>query len=310
MILVAQSEAFKQENILAEKLHGLDQQMERKGDKNNSKEWNSGGDQLRLRWMIYLMVLADAAESVRDAIGFEYYLASSIGWTKSSILWAEIRESSLTGLKLVQEMTDKLRDRNWKLRFEHLGGLLASISSLLSGRRVTCEYLRSELEGKWNWIDPRAIEVFSRMRLKLRKVARWTLVLENIDAYRGEGMGDVIFGKPFLREVGIKARRFEGMITIYNGGDEVTYQMVRSHPRFKHHTNEQCNKIPPLLKVSEKDEMNGISHAYQKLKGFYKGVLNLGPDYIQDERTEEWLTRGHISVHEMGIKMKLKKSLT
>ncbi|GKD89076.1 putative ribonuclease H-like domain-containing protein, partial [Tanacetum coccineum] len=48
----------------------------------NSKEWNSGDDQLRLRWMIYLMVLADAAESVSDAIGFEYYLTSSSGWTK------------------------------------------------------------------------------------------------------------------------------------------------------------------------------------------------------------------------------------
>ncbi|GJR55982.1 putative reverse transcriptase domain-containing protein [Tanacetum coccineum] len=124
-------------------------------------------------------------------------------------------------------------------------------------------------------------------------------VLENMDAYRDEGMGDVIFGEPFLREVGIKTRRFEGMITIYNGDDEVTYQMVRSHPRFKNHTNEQCNKIPPLLKVSEEDKMNGISHSYQKLKGFYKGVLNLGPDYIRDAKMEEWLTRGHISVHEM-----------
>ncbi|GJY38162.1 putative reverse transcriptase domain-containing protein [Tanacetum coccineum] len=73
-------------------------------------------------------------------------------------------------------------------------------------------------------------------------------VLENMDAYRDEGMGDVIFGEPFLREVRIKTRRFEGMITIYNGDDEVTYQMVRSYPRFKHHTNEQCSKIPPLLK--------------------------------------------------------------
>ncbi|GJR23556.1 homeodomain-like protein [Tanacetum coccineum] len=123
-------------------------------------------------------------------------------------------------------------------------------------------------------------------------------VLENIDAYRDEGMGDVIFGKPFLRDVGIKTRRFEGMITIYNGNDEVTYQMTRSHPRFKYHTNEQCNKIPPLLKVSEEDKMNGISHPYQKLKGFYKGVLNLGPDYIRDAKIEEWLIRGHISVHE------------
>ncbi|GKD87334.1 hypothetical protein Tco_1358488 [Tanacetum coccineum] len=120
-----------------------------------------------------------------------------------------------------------------------------------------------------------------------------------MDAYRDEGMGDVIFGELFFREVRIKTRRFEGMITIYNGNDEVTYQIVRSHPRFKHHTNEQCNKIPPLLKVSEEDKMNGISHPYQKLKGFYKGVLNLGPDYIRDAKMEEWLTRGHISVHEM-----------
>ncbi|GJW79624.1 homeodomain-like protein [Tanacetum coccineum] len=124
-------------------------------------------------------------------------------------------------------------------------------------------------------------------------------VLENMDAYRDDGMGDVIFGEPFLREVGIKTKWFEGMITIYNGNDEVTYQMMRSHSRFKHHTNEQCNKIPPLLKVSKEDKMNGISHPYQKLKGFYKGVLNLGPDYIHDAKMEEWLTRGHISVYEI-----------
>ncbi|GJV51543.1 putative reverse transcriptase domain-containing protein [Tanacetum coccineum] len=124
-------------------------------------------------------------------------------------------------------------------------------------------------------------------------------VLEDLNAYRDAGIGDVIFGEPFFREAGINARRFDGMITIYNGNDEVTYQMVRSHPRFKHHTNEQCNKIPPLLKISEKDKMDRMSHSYQKLKGFYKGVLNLGPEYVQDENMEEWLTRRHISVHEM-----------
>ncbi|GJS30511.1 hypothetical protein Tco_0491131 [Tanacetum coccineum] len=42
------------------------------------------------------------------------------------------------------------------------------------------------------------------------------IVLEDMDAYRNEGMGDVIFGEPFLREVGINAKRFEGMITIHN----------------------------------------------------------------------------------------------
>ncbi|GJY33369.1 putative reverse transcriptase domain-containing protein [Tanacetum coccineum] len=91
-------------------------------------------------------------------------------------------------------------------------------------------------------------------------------VLEDMDAYRDDGMGDVIFGEPFLRKVRINAKRFEGIITIHNGNEEVTYQMTRSHPRFKHYTNKQCNKIPPLLKVSEEDKINGISHSYQKLR--------------------------------------------
>ncbi|GJW81954.1 hypothetical protein Tco_0145929 [Tanacetum coccineum] len=64
MILAAQSEEFKQENgmmrtVVMDEAHAS-----------------------RFRWMIYLVVLADAAESVSDAIRFEYCLASSSGWTK------------------------------------------------------------------------------------------------------------------------------------------------------------------------------------------------------------------------------------
>ncbi|GJU97986.1 hypothetical protein Tco_1327257 [Tanacetum coccineum] len=51
----------------------------------------------RLRWTIYPVLLADAAESVRDAIGFE-----------SPVLWAEIGESSLIGPELVPETIDKV----------------------------------------------------------------------------------------------------------------------------------------------------------------------------------------------------------
>ncbi|GKA63709.1 hypothetical protein Tco_0763315, partial [Tanacetum coccineum] len=102
-------------------------------------------------------------------------------------------------------------------------------------------------------------------------------ILEDMDAYRDEGMGDVIVGELFLREVGIKAKWFEGIITLYKSDDE----------------------NPTIIKGERKDEKNEISHAYQKLKGFYKGALNLGPDYIQNAKTEEWLTRGDISVHEM-----------
>ncbi|GJU33945.1 hypothetical protein Tco_1182299 [Tanacetum coccineum] len=51
--------------------------------------------------------------------------------------------------------------------------------------------------------------------------------------------------------------------------------------------------------VSAHDKLHGILHPYQKLKRFYKGVLNLGPEYIRDAKIEELLTRGHVSIHEM-----------
>ncbi|GJY65400.1 homeodomain-like protein [Tanacetum coccineum] len=124
-------------------------------------------------------------------------------------------------------------------------------------------------------------------------------VVEDMDPYLDEGIGEVVVGERFCKVSCVETRRFDGIITIHDKDESVTYQMVRSIPRFKRLTNKQCNKIPPILRVSEKDKMNGISHSYQKLKGFYKGVLNLEPDFIRDPKMEEWLTHGNISVHEM-----------
>ncbi|GJU64114.1 homeodomain-like protein [Tanacetum coccineum] len=92
-------------------------------------------------------------------------------------------------------------------------------------------------------------------------------VIEDMDHYRDEEMGDVIAGKEFCKEIGVKI------------------------------TNVQCNKIKPLLKVYARDVMDGISHPYQKLKKLYNGVLNLGQEYIKDKKFKEWLTRTETGMH-------------
>ncbi|GKD42620.1 hypothetical protein Tco_1267265, partial [Tanacetum coccineum] len=90
----------------------------------NSKEWNSSGDQLKLRWVIYLVVLADVTEKTLEDImracvidfGGSYHLSIRCApfealygrKCRSPVLWVEIGESSLTGLGLVQETTDKV----------------------------------------------------------------------------------------------------------------------------------------------------------------------------------------------------------
>ncbi|GJX37391.1 hypothetical protein Tco_0250694 [Tanacetum coccineum] len=91
MILTTQSEAFKKENVplvgsKMDEAHASSLRYLSENEKespwilslnfqdqnNNSKEWNSGDDELKLRWMIYLVVLADAAES----LSFEHLVCS------------------------------------------------------------------------------------------------------------------------------------------------------------------------------------------------------------------------------------------
>ncbi|GJV01369.1 hypothetical protein Tco_1334938 [Tanacetum coccineum] len=94
-------------------------------------------------------------------------------------------------------------------------------------------------------------------------------VLEDTDPYLDEGIGNIVVGEPFCKASCAEASWFDGIITIHDEDDCVTYQIVRSNPRFKHLTNEQCNRIPPLLKVSpygvsrprwkEIDNVGGVS---------------------------------------------------
>ncbi|GJV22505.1 putative reverse transcriptase domain-containing protein [Tanacetum coccineum] len=132
MILATQSEAFKQENILSERLHGLDQQMERKGDESSDKTYYNLGDMYwwpRVEKDIATYVsnsdrqsermiptLEDIMRACVIDFGGSYHLSIRCApfealygrKCRSPILWAEIRESSLIGPELVLEMTYKV----------------------------------------------------------------------------------------------------------------------------------------------------------------------------------------------------------
>ncbi|GJU85335.1 hypothetical protein Tco_1292881 [Tanacetum coccineum] len=102
--------------------------------------------------------------------------------------------------------------------------------------------------------------------VKTNEYPFYFVVVENMDAYHDDGMGDIIIGRPFCRKACVKARQFDEMVTIYKGNDSVTYQMARSHSRLKHLTNAQCNKMRPLLKVSAQYELKGNSQVKDNKK--------------------------------------------
>nr|GEW03863.1 hypothetical protein [Tanacetum cinerariifolium]GEW09124.1 hypothetical protein [Tanacetum cinerariifolium] len=59
------------------------------------------------------------------------------------------------------------------------------------------------------------------------------IVVEYMDGYQDQDMGDIILREPFCKALCVEARMFDGLITIHNDSDNMTYQMARSHPRFK-----------------------------------------------------------------------------
>ncbi|GJV10504.1 gag-pol polyprotein [Tanacetum coccineum] len=158
-----------------------------------------------------------------------------------------------------------------------------------------------EGEDKFEYKRKNVVRAFMDVPIFVRNFSVVThfVVVENMDGYRDQDIGDVIFREPLCKASCVEARRFDGVITIHNGNDNVTYQMAQSHPRFKHLYKCPMQQDQAIIKVSMHDKLNGISHPYHKLKSFYRGVLNLGAEYVRDAKIEEWLTRGHISVHEM-----------
>ncbi|GKC94663.1 reverse transcriptase domain-containing protein [Tanacetum coccineum] len=96
----------------------IDSILEDLVDKDSRSTRSSRVDYFGSRWTFYNAILANIAKGFRDAIRYEYNLSSSNGWTKSPVLWAEIRESSLIRPELVQETTEKVVLIKEKLKAE------------------------------------------------------------------------------------------------------------------------------------------------------------------------------------------------
>ncbi|GKD27046.1 putative reverse transcriptase domain-containing protein [Tanacetum coccineum] len=97
-----QSKAFKEENAPGKRLHGLDQQMERKEDESlyfMDRIWVSlvGG--------VRTIIMEEAHKTSIRCAPFEALYGRKY---RSPVLWAEIGESRLIGPELVQETTDKV----------------------------------------------------------------------------------------------------------------------------------------------------------------------------------------------------------
>ncbi|GKB20142.1 hypothetical protein Tco_0854065 [Tanacetum coccineum] len=91
-------------------------------------------------------------------------------------------------------------------------------------------------------------------------------VVEDMKPYLDEGMRDIVVGEPFCKALCVEARSFDGIITIRDGDDSVTYQMVRGNPRFKHLTNEQ-RSFESITRLYSRSKDGRMAHTQAHKKG-------------------------------------------
>ncbi|PWA65851.1 Homeodomain-like protein [Artemisia annua] len=119
------------------------------------------------------------------------------------------------------------------------------------------------------------------------------MIFDNVTEFVESGLEEIILGKPFQDFSWIKIDTHNGVVWLPNENDVTIFKMPRVVENFKHWNRKQLSRAKPLLDISNKDKENGYDYAYQKIKDFYKGCLDLGDAYKRDERVIDMLGRNH-----------------
>ncbi|GKB59670.1 hypothetical protein Tco_0915856, partial [Tanacetum coccineum] len=109
--------------------------------------------------------------------------------------------------------------------FEHVDANFFPILSInMMSREFYNSIMRDEVEHK----EKNVVGAFMNVLIFVRKFSFVThfIVVENMDGYQDQDMGDIILGEPFCKSSCVEARRFNRLITIHNSSDNVTYQMA------------------------------------------------------------------------------------
>ncbi|GKF21830.1 hypothetical protein Tco_0070468 [Tanacetum coccineum] len=109
--------------------------------------------------------------------------------------------------------------------FEHVNAIFFLILSI---NVMSKKFYNSIMKDKVEYNGKNVVRAFMNVPIFVGNIFVVThfAVLEDMDGYRDQDIGDVIFREPFCKASCVEARRFDGLITIHNGNDKVTYRMA------------------------------------------------------------------------------------
>ncbi|GKE82493.1 protein kinase-like domain, concanavalin A-like lectin/glucanase domain protein [Tanacetum coccineum] len=100
-------------------------------------------------------------------------------------------------------------------------------------------------------------------------------ILEDTTSVIDHHLGEIVFGKPFVRKTGLVYDPEVGTITFKKDNEKITFKMPHKMEAFNHMYSKDVNtdSIPPFVLKNNND----------RRKTYYSNSLTLGPEYREDK---------------------------
>nr|GEU73221.1 reverse transcriptase domain-containing protein [Tanacetum cinerariifolium] len=112
------------------------------------------------------------------------------------------------------------------------------------------------------------------------------MIIEDISSIIDPRLSQVVLGKPFVEISNMTHDPPEGVATFTNENDEVAYKMPHKIEQYNSLSNLEKEHIKLVYLRNKEDKRRGVEYVMNKILGFYKECLELGPEYatgIKDE---------------------------
>ncbi|GJZ06955.1 retrovirus-related pol polyprotein from transposon TNT 1-94 [Tanacetum coccineum] len=100
---------------------------------------------------------------------------------------------------------------------------MIDISKTWNNESFDEEFYNSIIRDKVKLIGKNVVRAFMNVPVFIGNFSVVThfVVVENMDGYRDQDMGDIILEEPFCKASCVEAKRFDGLITMHNGSDNI-----------------------------------------------------------------------------------------
>ncbi|GJS27287.1 hypothetical protein Tco_0487907 [Tanacetum coccineum] len=116
------------------------------------------------------------------------------------------------------------------------------------------------------------------------------MIVEDISSIIDPRLSQVVLGKPFGEISNMTHDLSLGLVKFTNKADEIAYKMPHKIEQFNSLSNLEKEHTKSIYFKNEHDKRRGVDYVMNKILGFYKECLDLGPEYLTGLEEEEGVT--------------------